>query len=114
MTISPDQLDELKVAFGPEISFHTEASIEFVRIPGLKMPQGCLPERTDALLCPTHYCGYDSRLFFKDRIQSPGTPNWQPSCFLVGSEWHVYSYQGVRHPSLCEMVLMHLRGLMPA
>ena len=114
MAVSSEQLEELKSAFGPEVSVQSEVNVEFIRIPGLKMPQGCVPERTDALLCPTHYCGYDSRLFLKDRVHSPGTPNWQPSCFLLGAQWHVFSYQGVRHPSLREMVLLHLRGLMPA
>ncbi|MGG1555642.1 hypothetical protein [Paenibacillus ferrarius] len=114
MTISAEQVEELKAAFGPKVLVQSEASTEFVHIPGLKMPQGCMPVRTDALLCPSQYCGYESRLFLKDRVQSPGTPNWQASCFLLGTEWQVYSYQGVRHSSLCEMVLMHLRGLMPA
>jgi hypothetical protein len=117
MSYSQEHMDDLKKTFGSEVAVISEAGYEYVYIRGLKMPPGCTPAVTDALLCPVQHFSawYPSRLFLKDRVHHPkqtqGQPNWQPSQYILGYEWHNFSYKEVVTGKFSDMVLMHLRGL---
>jgi len=111
MRYSEEQLQELKVHLGPGVRELEEGGFVYVYIPGLKMPPGCIPEYTDALLCPQTHSGYPSRLFLKERIQTPKPVNWNGQVFVLGQQWHAFSYNNVANMSLLNMVLNHLRGM---
>jgi hypothetical protein len=115
MAYSNEQIDELKATFLSDVKVYHEGGIDYLYIPALKMPKGCIPSETDVLFCPVPHTGYQSRLFFKDRIehpsQQPGRPNWQPTQLILGQNWHNFSFQGVTLDKFSSMVLNHLRGL---
>lgn len=111
MQYSEEQLGELKTLLGPEVREFEESGYVYVYIPGLKMPPGCSPERTDVLLCPQPHSGYSSRLFFKERIQTPKPVNWNGQVFVLGHQWHAFSYNNVGSMPLLDMVINHLRGM---
>ena len=106
-----EELEGMKKIFGSEVREFEEGGYPYVYIPGLKMPPGCTPEHTDALLCPQLHSGYPSRLFFKEAIQTPKVVNWTPQAFVLGHSWHVFSYNNVANMSWANMVMSHLRGM---
>ena len=111
MRYPEEQLEELKAVMGPGVRELEESGYVYVYIPGLKMPPGCIPEQTDALLCPQPHSGYTSRLFFKDYIQTPKPVNWNGQVFVLGYQWHAFSYNNVQNMPLLNMVMNHLRGM---
>jgi len=84
MRYPEDQIEELKAQLGTDVRELEEGGYVYVYIPGLKMPPGCTPEITDALLCPKPHSGYTSRLFLKERIQTPKPVNWNGQVFVLG------------------------------
>lgn len=111
MRYQEDQIEELKSELGIKIREFEEGGYVYVYIPGLKMPLGCTPEITDALLCPQPQSGYTSRLFFKEQIQTPKPVNWNGQVFVLGQQWHAFSYNNVKDMPLLNMVMSHLRGM---
>ena len=106
-----EELEEMKRIFGSEVGELEESGYVYVYIPGLKMPPGCTPLHTDALLCPQAQSGYPSRLFFKEAIHTPKAVNWNGQVFILGHQWHAFSYNNVANMSLANMVMSHLRGM---
>jgi len=111
MRYPKDQLEEFKAQLGPDVREFEEGGYVYLYIPGLKMPPGCTPEITDALLCPQPHSGYTSRLFFKEIIQTPKPVNWNGQYLIVGEQWHAFSYNNVKDMPLLNMVMNHLRGM---
>jgi hypothetical protein len=105
------ELEDMKRTFGSEVREFEEGGYVFVYIPGLKMPPGCTPMQTDALLCPQSHSGYPSRLFFREAIQTSKAVNWNGQAFVLGHQWHAFSYNGVENMSQVNMVINHLRGM---
>lgn len=106
-----EELEDMKRTFGLDVRKFEEGGYVFVYIPGLKMPPGCTPGQTDALLCPQSHSGYSSRLFFKEVIQTPKVVNWNGQSFILGHQWHAFSYNKVENMSWANMVINHLRGM---
>ena len=72
MSLPEDQIEELLRIY-PDAKQSTEGGVTYFLLPQLEMPPGCTPERVDALLCPTHRDGYESRLFFAKKVEGrPG------------------------------------------
>ena len=69
MTIPEEEVAELK-QLCPDVQQCEEAGCTYLLLPGLILPEGCSPSRTDVLLCPFARDGYSSRLFFAERVQS--------------------------------------------
>ncbi len=111
MICPEEQLEELKAQLCADVRKFEEGGHVYLYIPGLKMPPGCIPEITDALLCPLTHGGYTSRLFFKERIQTPKTVNWNGQEFILGELWYAFSYNNIKDMPLLNMVLCHLRGM---
>lgn len=111
MHYSDEQIEELRSTFGLDVQEIEESGYTYIYLPGLKMPPGCTPEKTDALLCPEFYNGYTSRLYFKDHIQSPKSLNWNGHDFILGQQWHAFSYNNIANMPLLHMIMNHLRGL---
>lgn len=113
-----EQIQLLRSIFGPKAEERRDGQNLYIFIPGLTMPQGCTPERTDALFCTRLYAptvgGYTSRLFLKDYVKSPHTPNnYNP--YLIASEtWYAFSHNNVQQGPFPEMIMNHLRGFLKA
>jgi hypothetical protein len=60
MTFPDDQIVELK-RLCPEVHLYEEAGRAYLLLPGLNLPDGCMPATSDALLCPTARDGCSSR-----------------------------------------------------
>ncbi|MFC4765792.1 hypothetical protein [Effusibacillus consociatus] len=114
----PDQIELLRSIYGEGVEERSDGQDHYIFIPGLKMPQGCTPERTDALFCLQSFApscgGYTSRLFLRDRVASPHIPNNFSSYLIAAETWHAYSHNNVQHGPYPEMIMNHLRGLLVA
>ena len=111
MRLPDDQILELK-QLCPDISQVEEAGCVYVLLPGLHLPDGCTPERTDALLCPTARDGYASRLFFAEKVVSKANPNWNANGIRIAERnWQAFSWKTNPNLRLAQMVAAHLRAL---
>jgi len=106
-----DQVDELRQVCS-EVLVSQESGVKYYLLKDLKLPAGCDPAATDALLCPTPRDGYPSRLFFAQRIASPKTQNWfNGSHRILDRNWFVYSWRlDVPGQRLAQMLANHLRA----
>ena len=64
--IDQTHLDELRLVCG-EVSVVTEGGVDFVFLPHLVLPPGCIPRETTALLCVGRHGGYSSA---RNRLRS--------------------------------------------
>ncbi|MEW5743172.1 MAG: hypothetical protein AB1938_29930 [Myxococcota bacterium] len=105
-----EQLDALKPLGA--VSVLTDGGKEYVLVQQCAMPPGCAPARVDVLLCPHSRDGYPSRLFFAEKVNGRGAPNWHVQARIADRNWHAYSYKDVPASlPLVQMLMNHLRGL---
>jgi hypothetical protein len=89
----PDaHLDELRVACR-DLQVMQEAGLEFIYLPGLRMPTGLSPSSVDGLLCLGPHGGYTTRLFLAEQVKGKGA-NWSSHSFF-GRTWWVCSWNHV-------------------
>lgn len=106
-----DQVRELATLY-PNVSRSAEGGFPYFLIPQLRLPDGCVPEQVDALLCPTNKDGYASRLFFASQIKCDKALNWNAnSVRILERNWHAYSWRTREGQRLAQMVAMHLGAL---
>jgi hypothetical protein len=106
-----DQIEELK-SLSSEVKPGQEGGTTFFLMPSVKMPDGCEPAVTDLLLCPSPRDGYNSRLFFAERVRSKNNPNWRDPVRILERNWQVYSWRLNRTDlRLAQLVTAHLRAL---
>jgi hypothetical protein len=111
MSYPEDQVAELKLLC-PDVSQVEEAGCTFLLLPGLNLPDGCRPARTDALLCPSARDGYASRLFFAEKVRSKVGRNWNATGVRIAERnWHAFSWKTNANLRLAQMVAAHLRAL---
>jgi hypothetical protein len=111
MDFPQDQIDELKRLFGEVLSCNESGFIYFF-IPALSLPEGCSHEKVDVLLCPMPRDGYNSRLFFAEKIQSKKPQNWNVNGIrIIERNWYAFSWRTPENLRLATMVAMHLKGL---
>ncbi len=111
-----DQIEALRAVYGSGVRECIDGRDHYVFVPGLRMPQGCTPKETDALFCLKAYApscgGYTSRLFLKERVDSPHIPNNYGPRLIAGQTWYAFSYNEVKDGPYLEMIANHLRGLL--
>jgi hypothetical protein len=107
--IESAHLDEL-AAVGGDVTVVTEGGVDFVFLPRLVLPEGCIPRETAALLCTGQHGGYTTRLFLPAIIPGRGL-NWTQH-LVAGKIWYTWSWNLVP-ASLrpAEILAEHLRGL---
>jgi len=111
MHFPQDQINELKRLFG-QVSSCDESGYTYFLLPDLPLPEGCRPEKVDVLLCPTQRDGYNSRLFFAERIQSQKSQNWNVNGIrIIERNWYAFSWKTPNDLRLTTMIAMHLKGL---
>lgn len=96
-----------------EASPFDEGGITYLQIKDLKVPLQTETKVMDAVLCPTTYGGYATRLFLAENLNglAPKTANWG-SFPIAGRTWYSWSWQGVAPTlSLTQMVVTHLQAL---
>jgi len=92
MNYAEEQIEELK-QICPDIKQVTESGITYFYLPNLPLPEGCTPEKIDALLCPTGEHGYTSRLFFPQQISSTNqSRNWSTNVRILERKWWAISW----------------------
>jgi hypothetical protein len=91
----------------PEIK--NEGGEEFIFLPRLLLPTGCIPQTCDALLCAHARDGYETRLFLSAKCKQ--NINWT-EVRIMERQWFVMSYQGVpANLPLDEILFSHLSPL---
>jgi hypothetical protein len=107
--IATADLSEFQLV-SPEPREMGEGGQVYIYLPALKLPSGCSPAQTDALLCLSQHSGYPTRLFLAHRVNGRGQ-NWN-TYRILDREWHSWSWnhiRGDRRPM--EILAEHLRGL---
>ena len=109
--VDPSQVGALKRVF-PNLELGKESETEFIVIRNLLLPDGCVPEQVDALLCPTPRDGYPSRLFLSQKVDHRGKgTNWNAAGVrILGRQWWAVSWKNREGQTLLEMVQDHLRA----
>src|SRR5690348_9802161 len=106
--ISSERLQTLQ-AFYPEAQLVSEASVEFVLLPRVVLPNG---KEVAALLLPAtvpHFGGYTSRLFLSERTNKE--LNWQPYS-IFGRTWYSWSWNHISaEQPLASVLAAHLNIL---
>ncbi len=109
--IPEDHLQELRTLC-PDARTASEAGIDFVLLPGLKMPDGCNPGATDCLLSLGPRDGYSSRLFFAQVVNARSGRNWNgQNIRIVERNWFAYSWRVPEGLRPIEILIAHLQAL---
>lgn len=91
-----------------------EAGTAYIMLEGLILPDGTVPDKVDALLCPSPREGYTSRLYFSMKIQSLryNELNWNANGIRIFEKtWYAYSWKINRSDlRLAQMVSDHLNA----
>lgn len=111
-----EQIEEFK-KFHPEAQLAKEGGITFFFLPDVALPDGCIPERMNLLLCPTHRDGYPSRLYFSERVTfdyKPSLnprPNWNGQIRILDETWYAFSWKTNPNLRLIQMISAHIDGI---
>ena len=76
----------------PGAELWTEAGAPLVYLPDLKIASGGTVRTVDGLLCPRSRDGYDTRMFFSERL--PVDRNWS-SHAVMARNWSAVSWSGI-------------------
>lgn len=104
------ELNELK-QIAPSLSIAEEGGYRYLLIDNLKLPNGCSPSTTQALLCPDPKDGYQSRLYFESVISGKAGLNWNGSLRILDKTWYSYSWKTDPGLRLAEKLMVHLKAL---
>jgi hypothetical protein len=102
-----DQIDLLKKIY-PGIQEAEEASITYFLLPDLDMPEGCVPNKTDALFCPMMRDGYPSRLFLSEKLSGCPERNWNFQGRILDRIWFAISWKLTLEQNLLQLIRSHL------
>ena len=107
-----DQIEELRKLFSG-MQQCTEAAHTYFLIQNYTLPSGCSPITVDLLFCPMPRDGYNSRLFFSEKVITRNPLNWNANCVrILERNWFAFSLV-FKHDNLrlAQMLASHLRGL---
>lgn len=115
MDIPQTQIDELKRVF-KGVMVGSEGATPYFLLPNITLPQHCSPRIVDALLCPVVQNGYQTRMYYSERINRPPHPdpekrlNWSGNIRILERNWNVLSWQvqGGTTLRLVQMASAHL------
>jgi hypothetical protein len=107
-----DQISELK-ALNPDLYQYVEAGVVFFLLKDLHLPNSCIPDRVDTLLCPTPRDGYPSRLFFASKVITPQERNWnKQNERIIERNWFAFSWMiKGENLRLIQILAAHLDGM---
>lgn len=102
-----DQIEELKRIY-PNTQLAQEGGFTFFLLLDLELPEGCVPSKVDALLCPMPRDGYISRLFFSSKINGRLNRNWNGNARILDQTWFAISWKISPEQRLIQMIRSHL------
>jgi hypothetical protein len=109
--VTDGHLEELR-ALCPGANSASEGGVDFVVLPGLKMPDGCTPVALDCLLFLGQRDGYANRLFFSQVVNSPAARNWNGQNIRIAERnWFAYSWRVPDGLRPIETLIAHLGAL---
>ena len=109
--VSDEDLNELK-HLCPDAKQASDGGVDFVLLPALQLPAGCVPTQSDALLCLGSRDGYDNRLFFSQAIRSPTQRNWNgQNIRILDRNWFAFSWKAPNSLRPIEILIAHLQAL---
>lgn len=109
--IAEDHMEELR-AVCSAAKQASEGGIDFVLLPNLKLPEGCVPAQADALLCLGPRDGYENRLFFSQQITSRTGRNWNgQNVRILERNWFSFSWRAPTGLRPIETLIAHLQAL---
>jgi hypothetical protein len=109
--VSEEHLQELR-SLSPDLKTTSEAGVDYVLLPGLKMPDGCSPGVVDCLLCLGPRDGYPNRLYFSQIVNSHGSRNWNGQNIRIAERnWFAYSWRVPDGLRPIETLIAHLQAL---
>ena len=104
--VVPEYIQELVELCGDA----REVAEGFIYLPKLRLPSGCQPAETEAILCLVTHNGYVTRLFLAQRV--PGRRNDWTEFYIQGRTWYTWSWNDVGSQLRPAQVLAeHLRAL---
>lgn len=113
MEYPSDQIEEIK-QLCDSVLFAKEGEINYLLLNGLNLLEGSKPLKVDALFCPVPRDGYNSRLFFSEKIDSPdyNQLNWNVNGIrILERNWYGYSWKIIETDlRLVQSVINHLRA----
>lgn len=110
MPFPDDQVAELKKLCANSQQCE-EGNRTYILLPRLVLPEVCLPQCIDALLCPTELDGYASRLFFAERVGCSAQLNWNANRVrILERNWDAFSWKVPKDIRLIQMIAAHLRA----
>jgi hypothetical protein len=110
MEFAEQDIQALK-EIAPSLSVANEGGYSYILINKIKLPSNCKPLEIDALLCPMQKDGYQSRLYFAEKLSGCNIAlNWNANVRILGRTWYGISWQTPEGLSLKEMLLVHLKA----
>ena len=116
MDFPEDQITELR-DFG-NVATGQEGTTQYLIIEQLQLPEGCTPGKCDTLLCPVKANGYNSKLYFAERVRGIGADqrNWHGDATfrILERNWYSFSWQlsdGSSNLRLAQILALHLKPL---
>ena len=101
----------------PRVDAVTEGGHHYFLLKEVALPETWTPRRVNLLLHPKPRDGYESRLYYSERVVSPTQRldlNWQGQILLFERQWHFMSW---RHEAagltLHQLIQVHLRAFRP-
>lgn len=96
----------------PNAEEYTEQGRTYIFLPALRLPDGCTPEAVDALLCLSSRDGYESRLYFAQRVGCRNKLNWNAQNVpILQRTWFAYSWRVAASERPIELLVQHMKAL---
>lgn len=110
MNLNEEQVNELK-SIAPSLSIAEEGGYIFILIERFKLPDSCIPNVSDLLLCPQLREGYQSRIYFPVKVECKKNLNWNGQVSILDRNWYSYSWKTEPGLTLAQMLMIHLTPL---
>jgi hypothetical protein len=94
----------------PNAKFLQEAGYSYIYLPELNLPDKCTPAASPVLLCVSPKDGYDSRLYFPQKIAGPVDRNWNSNVYVLDKTWQSFSWKTQAGLSYLQMLSVNLRA----
>lgn len=106
MEFPNDQIEELKRIY-PNVKMAEETGYTYFLLPDLDMPEGCMPAKVDALFCPMKREGYNTTLYFSEKITNPSR-TWTREVRILDRTWHAISWNFSSDKRLIQLIRTHI------
>lgn len=110
MNFNQVHIEELKQV-SPGLSQTEDGGRTYFLLKNYPLPEGCIPQTMDLLLCPNPGNGYNSLLYFESKPTGGAARNWNGTIHLFSKNWFSFSWQSSPGHSLLQMLHLHIDAL---